>query len=117
MASGERVDARRDYPELAKAPPVPTTSIYSRTDGVVAWQCSVQAADQDAKTENIEVQASHLGLGVNPTVLYAVADRLAQAEGQWRPFERTGLRRLVYSDPETSDWLSRTLSRADSRPS
>ena len=110
MASGERVDARRDYPELAKAPPVPTTSIYSRTDGVVAWQCSVQAADQDAKTENIEVQASHLGLGVNPTVLYAVADRLAQAEGQWRPFERTGLRRLLSNDPKTSDWFSRTFA-------
>ena len=110
MASGERVDARRDYHEIAKAPPVPTTSIYSRTDGVVAWQCSVQPAVDGAAIENIEVQASHLGLGVNPTVLYAIADRLAQPEGQWRPFERSGLRRLVYSDPEKSDWLSRTLA-------
>jgi hypothetical protein len=28
--------------------------------------------------------------------LYAVADRLAQAEDDWQPFERTGLKALVY---------------------
>jgi hypothetical protein len=29
-------------------------------------------------------------------VLHALADRLAQAEGQWKPFERTGMRRFAY---------------------
>ena len=43
-------------------------------DGVVAWQCSLN--DAAAHTENIEIPASHLGLGVNPLALYAVADRL-----------------------------------------
>lgn len=102
--SGERVDDdRRDWSEIKRAPPVPTTSIYSRTDGIVAWQLSVQ--DPAPQTENIEVEASHVGLGVNPAVLYAVADRLAQPEGQWRPFDRSGLRGLVYRDPAAADWF------------
>jgi len=33
-------------------------------------------------------------MGVHPAVLYAIADRLAQPEGAWRPFARTGWRRL-----------------------
>ena len=105
MASGERVaEHGRDWPDLGKAPPAPTTSIYSRTDGIVAWQCSVQ--EPGGLTENIEVSAaSHVGLGVNPAVLYAVADRLAQPEGAWRPFDRSGLRSLVYNDPKAADWF------------
>ena len=99
--SGEQVDNRRDWEEIKRAPPVPTTSIYSRTDGIVAWQCSVQEAAP--QTENIEVEASHVGLGVNPAVLYAIADRLAQPEGQWQPFDRSGLRQLVYRDPAAAD--------------
>ena len=82
------------HSSLLAPPPVPTTSIYSRSDGVVPWQCSVEAAG--VLSESIEVAASHLGLGVNPTALYALADRLAQAEGQWRPFERSGWRRFFY---------------------
>ena len=91
-----RADVSRE--SLRVAPPVPTTSIYSRSDGIVAWQCSIE--DSGAQLENIEVEASHTGLGVNPTALYALADRLAQPEGQWRPFTRTGLRRWVYPDPQ-----------------
>ena len=86
--------------EIRKPPPVPTTSIYTRTDGIVAWQCSVETPGPMA--ENIEVQASHVGLGVNPLALYALADRLAQPEGEWRPFERSGVRRLLYPDPQRS---------------
>jgi hypothetical protein len=47
-------------------------------------------------SESIEVYGSHLGLGVNASVLYATADRLAQREGEWRPFDRSGWRRLAY---------------------
>ena len=86
--------------ELHVAPPVPTTSIFSRSDGVVAWQSSVQAAG--ALTESIEVRASHIGLGVNPIALRALADRLAQPEGAWQPFKPgVGTRRL-YPDPHRS---------------
>jgi hypothetical protein len=98
MASGETVDTI-NREEIERSPPVPTTSIFSRTDGVVAWQCSVER--EAAQVENIEVEASHIGLGVHPAVLYAVADRLAQPEGAWQHFDRTsGLRSLFYKDPQ-----------------
>lgn len=35
--------------------------------------------------ENIEVEASHIGLAVNPGALYAVVDRLSQPEGNGNP--------------------------------
>jgi pimeloyl-ACP methyl ester carboxylesterase len=88
----------RRQEDLQLPPPVPTTSIYSRGDGVVAWQCSVEAPGPLA--ESIEVPSSHAGLGVNPLALYALADRLAQPEGAWRPFERSGARRHLYPDPQ-----------------
>jgi pimeloyl-ACP methyl ester carboxylesterase len=74
--------------------PVPSTAIYSKGDGVVAWQ--ICREPDFAQTDNIEVNGSHCGLGVNPAVLYAIADRLAQAEGAWKPFERTGLRSFFF---------------------
>lgn len=83
------------FRELAKAPPVPTTSILTRSDGVVHWRGSVQAEDHEA-CENIEVVASHCGLGVNPAAVYAIADRLAQAEGDWRRFKPHGLASLMF---------------------
>jgi pimeloyl-ACP methyl ester carboxylesterase len=83
---------------LGEAPPAPTTSVFSKTDGVVAWRGSLQAPDpRNAQTENIEVPASHFGLGVNPLVIYLIADRLAQAEGAWKPFDaEASFRRLVF---------------------
>ena len=71
---------------LATVPPVPTTSIYSVGDGVVAWQtcCHDRPTRQ---VQDVEVQASHLGMGWNPRVLRVVADRLAQSPGSWRPYQ------------------------------
>ena len=92
-----RVMIARDA--LRTPPPVPTTSIYSRTDGIVAWQSSVEKMETGTKVENIEVGASQMGLGVNPFALYALADRLAQTKNGWQPFERTGYRRFVFPDP------------------
>ncbi|MDB5704913.1 MAG: hypothetical protein JWN66_2029 [Sphingomonas bacterium] len=97
MLTGQKIDdpdVRSQMRESAELPPVPSTAIYSREDGVVAWQNCVEP--RGPETDNIEVHGSHCGLGVNPAVLYAVADRLAQAEGAWRPFERSGLKALVY---------------------
>jgi pimeloyl-ACP methyl ester carboxylesterase len=72
---------------------VPSTAIYSRTDGIVAWQLCIESAGP--LRESIEVRSSHSGMAVNPSVLYAVADRLAQPEGLWRPFRPpVGLRHL-----------------------
>ena len=77
---------------------LPITSIYSRTDAVVGWRRS--HLRRPGKTrDNIEVHSSHLGLGVNPAVLYAVADRLAAHPETFSPFHRTGWRTLVYPAP------------------
>ena len=97
FASGHRLDRRDLHEPLRSAPPVPTTSIFSPTDGVVAWRCSVES--RETLAENIVVQSSHLGLGAHPAALYAIADRLAQPEGRWEPFHRHGWRALVYADP------------------
>ncbi len=96
-ASGQKSDDPRAHERLRGELAVPATSIYSRTDGIVAWPSSID--EVGPISENIEVVASHLGLGVNPAVLYAVADRLAQPEDAWRPFVRTGLRAMVYPKP------------------
>jgi len=79
---------------LRVAPPVPTTSVYSRTDGIVAWQCSLNPPGPLA--ENIEVHASHIGLGLNPLAMMAIADRLAQDPARWQRFDTRGLRRLFF---------------------
>ena len=84
-----------NFRALAEAPPVPTTSILTRTDGVVHWRGSVQCGDRE-DCENIEVMASHCGLGVNPAAVYAIADRLAQAEGEWKPFRAKGIANLFF---------------------
>ena len=75
-----RVAGAQDRPPL----PVPTTSIYTRTDGIVHWRSCLEYQRTDA--ENVEVYGSHCGLGFNPSVLYVVADRLAQPAGAWKPF-------------------------------
>jgi pimeloyl-ACP methyl ester carboxylesterase len=82
---------------LSEPPPVPTTAIYSRSDGICAWQGCVEKAS--AMTESIEVESSHCGMGHHPAVVYAVAERLAQREGAWKPFQRSGWRSVVYPDP------------------
>jgi len=70
---------------LRRPIPVPCTSIYSKTDGVVNWRSCIQ--DLGPERESIEVQCSHTGMGFHPAVLAIVADRLALPEGGWRPYE------------------------------
>ena len=72
--------------ERLKRPiPVPSTSVYSRTDGIVHWRACIEP--ETATHENIEVRAGHLGIGVDAAVLWLLADRLAQPLGEWAPFE------------------------------
>src|ERR1700740_1603102 len=61
---GLRVGDRLNRQAKQLPPPVPSTAIYSRTDGIVAWQGCLE---QDSwQTQNIEVEGSHCGLGHNP---------------------------------------------------
>lgn len=55
---------------------VPVTAIYSKNDGVVAWQACIDTVSDTV--EHIEVNASHLGLGYSADVYRIVAQRLAQ---------------------------------------
>ena len=103
MASGEKADKTDHHMggNISSAPPVPTTAIYSRTDGICAWQNCIELAGP--QTENIEVKASHCGLGQHPAVVYAIADRLSQPEGKWRKFDRSGVKSLVSHTPAYAD--------------
>jgi len=85
------LNRRRPHPNEAAlralmcAPlPVPATAIYSRSDAIAAWRSCLE--DEGALSENLEVDSSHLGIGHHPVVLLTIADRLAQPEGQWKPF-------------------------------
>ena len=70
--------------QLALPLPVPSTSIYSRTDGVCAWQACLEV--EGPQRENVEVRGAHIGLGFNPSAFWVIADRLAQPIGTWKPF-------------------------------
>ncbi|MDF2603863.1 alpha/beta hydrolase [Sphingomonas sp.] len=94
--SGHKIDdpvALGYMGEAAQHLTVPSTAIWSRDDGIVPWANCVEP--HCATTDNIEIFGSHFGMPVNPAVLYAVADRLAQPEDDWKPFDRRGLLRAM----------------------
>ena len=62
--------------DLRAAPRVPTTSIYSRTDGVVNWKACLRP-----DVNSIEVHGSHAGLAFNPEVYRILAHMLT---APWR---------------------------------
>jgi len=65
------IDARNATPIR-----VPITAIYSRADGVVAWEACIDRCNPDV--ENIEVAATHVGLGFAADVYSLIAARLAR---------------------------------------
>lgn len=54
----------------------PVTSIYSKSDGIVAWRASVDTYNTHAK--NVAIPGSHIGLGVNPLAWNIIAETLAE---------------------------------------
>ena len=81
-------DAHDLRAQLRRPVPVPTTSIYSRTDGIVHWQSCLET--EGPERENVEVACSHTGMGFHADVLGVVANRLAQPDGTWQPYGRRG---------------------------
>jgi pimeloyl-ACP methyl ester carboxylesterase len=75
---------------------VPSTSVYSRLDGIVSWQACLEP--ETSLHQNVEVRCSHLGFGVDPATLWLIADRLAAPPGQHRPFRPPPLLRPAYPD-------------------
>jgi hypothetical protein len=82
-------------PEEARGPlPVPATAIFTRSDGVVPWRACLEIPSDTS--ESVEVFGSHSGLGANPAALWVIADRLAQPEGTWQPFQAHGVAALLF---------------------
>ncbi len=78
--------------------PVPASSFHSTEDGIVAWQHCVEPPTPTS--ENIRVRSGHLSIGYDPYVMYAIADRLAQPEGRWRPFRAPAPLRCFFPTPD-----------------
>jgi pimeloyl-ACP methyl ester carboxylesterase len=98
--SGHVPDSSPELLDRLREPPkdIPTTSVFSRSDGIVSWECCVN--EPGLMAENIVLPGSHMGLGFNPLALAVVADRLAQIPGEWKPYEAQGwLARLVKKHP------------------
>jgi pimeloyl-ACP methyl ester carboxylesterase len=70
--------------QVALPIPVPSTAVFSRRDGMVAWQACV--APEVDRHQNVEVRCGHLGFGIDPATLWVVADRLARDPATRRPF-------------------------------
>ena len=75
--AGVDADAERVARKLDARSPigVPLTVMFSRRDGVVAWQACIDHATPGA--EHVEVSSTHIGMGVDPDVWAVVAERLA----------------------------------------
>jgi pimeloyl-ACP methyl ester carboxylesterase len=79
-ASTEHLAAKLNEPPL-----VPVTAIYTRTDGIVAWPCCLEAAGP--QRESIEIRGPHSTMVRNPAAWRVIANRLAQPEGTWLPYQ------------------------------
>ena len=90
------LEAQRRRHDIRRIP-VPSTSIYSRHDGVVAPAACLQTPGP--RSENIEVYGAHTGLGHNLAAVWVVADRLAQVDDGWAPFEVPERLSALFPDP------------------
>jgi len=89
--------ARLPTPEQRARPiGVPSTSVYSRLDGIVSWQACVEPETE--RHQNVEVRCSHLGFGVDPATLWLIADRLDAPPSHHHPFRPPPLLRPFYPD-------------------
>ena len=73
--------------ELARPWPsgLPYVAVYSRRDAVVDWRACL-----DPAAEHVEVDASHVGMGVNPAVYAVLGARLGALAAPATAFGATG---------------------------
>jgi pimeloyl-ACP methyl ester carboxylesterase len=90
-ADGARLPSRE---QTARPIGVPSTSVYSRWDGIVSWQACVEP--ETDLHQNVEVRCSHLGFGVDLATLSVIADRLASPPGPQRRFRPPPLLKALY---------------------
>lgn len=65
--------------EIAIAPPVPVTAIYSKGDGIIDWKSCLQ--DESDICRNVEVPGAHSSMGSNPLAQREIALALARISG------------------------------------
>lgn len=73
------------HARIWEAPTVPTSSLFSYSDGIVHWRRSVQDGGHD-DIENIAVMGSHTGMLSNASVWHVIANRLSQNGNGWKPY-------------------------------
>jgi pimeloyl-ACP methyl ester carboxylesterase len=83
LSRWHRIDAAASIEQLNTPPLVPVTAIFTRSDGIVAWESCVEIAGP--QRENIEVRGTHGTMVRNTRAWRVIAERLAQQEGHWQP--------------------------------
>jgi len=58
---------------------VPVTAVYSRRDGIVAWEACID--HHSPRVDHVEVSSSHFGMGIDPDVWLLSAKLLAGPVG------------------------------------
>ena len=98
LISGNRFSNPEFKARVARAsqpvPQVPCTAIFSKSDGIVSWKIAREKESDIA--ENIEVKSAHAGLGMNASVMFAIADRLRQKDGEWKAFDKLQTQRFNF---------------------
>jgi pimeloyl-ACP methyl ester carboxylesterase len=87
----ERVPTREQF---SRPIGVPSTAVYSRRDGIVAWRACVEP--ETDLHQNVEVRCAHLGFGVDQATLWLIADRLALPPLNRSKFQPPGALRSLY---------------------
>lgn len=93
------------FARIQQPPPVPTTAIYTKTDGIVAWE-TTQEQTESGSVQNIAVTGSHCGLGHNAQVLLIIANRLSQPQNDWQRYTPPAPNLTPPSPPP--EWASKT---------
>ena len=96
MASGRSAEEedQRFGGALAGAPPVPTTAIFSRTDGICAWQGCMEKTRRHPRASRSKAAIAAWAIIRPRSMRWPIAWRRRKA--QWTPFDRSGWRSLVY---------------------
>jgi pimeloyl-ACP methyl ester carboxylesterase len=106
----ENMDFNRHL-QIRIKPPVPSTAIYSKLDGVVAWKCAME--QEVPQGESIHLRGNtHCGMACSPTALYLIAQRLASGNAGWTPYTPKGVARIAYGTARAAP----TSSKAKSAP-
>jgi hypothetical protein len=77
-------------------PPVPSTSIYSKSDGVTSWKYCIDDSTGH-HTENISIPSSHLGFTHNPMAYHLILDRILTGQKQFKRYKPSIVKRLLFS--------------------